>query len=138
MVKPSRLSSTISTPTGPGRASIWCNSHYRQTLYQRQHDQTITGTVGNDIYVYDRGDGNDTITDAGGEDQLHFGSDILVSNVTFRKTGNDLIVTISDDDTATADNTITITNWTVEANRIEEFIFDDGTIKTDEAILDII
>ena len=101
-------------------------------------DQTITGTAGNDIYAYDRAGGNDTITDPGGDDQLHFGSGILTSNVTFTKTGDDLIVTISDDDASTANNTVTITHWITEASRIEEFIFDDGTIITDEAILDIL
>ena len=101
-------------------------------------DQTFTGTAGNDIYAYDQSGGNDTITDPGGDDQLHFGSDILTSNVTFTKTGDDLVVTISDDDASTANNTVTITDWITEASRIEEFIFDDGTIITDEAILDIL
>ena len=101
-------------------------------------DQTITGTAGNDIYAYDRAGGNDTITDPGGDDQLHFGSGILTSNVTFTKTGDDLVVTISDDAASTANNTVTITDWITEASRIEEFIFDDGTIITDEAILDIL
>ena len=101
-------------------------------------DQTFTGTAGNDIYTYDRAGGNDTITDPGGDDQLHFGSGILTSNVTFTKTGDDLVVTISDDDASTANNTVTITDWITEASRIEEFIFDDGTIITDEAILDIL
>ena len=101
-------------------------------------DQTITGTAGNDIYAYDRAGGNDTITDPGGDDQLHFGSGILTSDVTFTKTGDDLVVTISDDDASTANNTVTITDWITEASRIEEFVFDDGTIITDEAILDIL
>ena len=101
-------------------------------------DQTITGTVGNDIYAYDRAGGNDAITDPGGDDQLHFGSGILTSNVTFTKTGDDLVVTINDNDASTANNTVTITDWITEASRIEEFIFDDGTIITDEAILDIL
>ena len=101
-------------------------------------DQTITGTAGNDIYAYDRAGGNDTITDPGGDDQLHFGSGILTSDVTFTKTGDDLVVTISDDDVSTANNTVTITDWITEASRIEEFVFDDGTIITDEAILDIL
>ena len=101
-------------------------------------DQTFTGTAGNDIYAYDRAGGNDAITDPGGDDQLHFGSGILTSNVTFTKTGDDLVVTISDDDASTANNTVTITHWITEASRIEEFIFDDGTIITDEAILDIL
>ena len=67
-------------------------------------DQTITGTAGNDIYAYDRSGGNDTITDPGGDDQLHFGSGILTSNVTFTKTGDDLVVTISDDAASTTNN----------------------------------
>ena len=101
-------------------------------------DQTFTGTAGNDIYAYDRAGGNDTITDPGGDDQLHFGSGILTSNVTFTKTGDDLVVTINDNDASTANNTVIITDWITEASRIEEFIFDDGTIITDEAILDIL
>lgn len=90
----------------------------------------INGTVGADVYLYDRGDGNRWISDPREEDQLIFGSGITASQVSFIKSGYNLVVTISDDDVATVDNTITITDWTTGANnRIEEFVFDDGTVK---------
>jgi Ca2+-binding RTX toxin-like protein len=93
-------------------------------------DDTLNGGGGSDTYKYNSGDGNDTITDTGGSsDKIVFGQGITLSHLGFSLSdnGNDLVITISDDNEAPEDNTITISGWNVEDNRIESLQFADGT-----------
>jgi Ca2+-binding RTX toxin-like protein len=73
-----------------------------------QSDQTgdvIVGGLGNDSlytsggddqFAYDRGDGFDTITDAGGEDTLVFGATVAAEDVIYEVVGYDLYIGAKD------------------------------------------
>jgi Ca2+-binding RTX toxin-like protein len=89
------------------------------------HD-TLYGGRGNDTYYYDLGDGHDTITDTGGYDKIVFGEGIDQDDLRFVLSGNNLVISIPDDDTATTDNIITINYWNVRICQIEDFEFADG------------
>lgn len=111
----------------------------------------IYGAQGNDTYVFNRGDGIDTVLDDyrytvwmgdrvgsqdfhgdGGYDALAFGAGIKPSDIALQLSGNDLIVGIKDPAnpglliTQMVDR-ITLRNWLDRLDRIEKFIFSDGT-----------
>jgi Ca2+-binding RTX toxin-like protein len=95
----------------------------------------LEGGGGDDTYYYDLGDGDDTIVDTGGQDTVVFGRYITKDNLSVELSGNDLIITISDGDEATEDNTITINDWNVADNRIETIELSDGTCFGQDYIL---
>jgi hypothetical protein len=73
------------------------------TVYGGTGDDTITGGVGNHTYVFDIGDGQDTITDNGsyystivGTDKIVFGEGIASEDVLLLQSGSDLILKIGD------------------------------------------
>ena len=67
----------------------------------------LQGAAGNDTYLFNRDDGQDTIIEvAGNLHTLRFGDGIAASEITFTRSGNDLVLSI----TATSDQ-LTIQNW---------------------------
>jgi Ca2+-binding RTX toxin-like protein len=82
-------------------------------------------TTSNDIYRWGIGQGNDTITDAGGTaDRIEIGAGVTSSQVVLTRSGNNLQVSITG-----ASDVLTVTNWYVgTANRIEEIRLADGSV----------
>jgi Ca2+-binding RTX toxin-like protein len=113
----------------------WGDDH----LYGGRGNDELEGGWGDDTYYYNRGDGNDIITDnvtqeKGDNDKIVFGAGITLSDFSFSLLENHiqagshhLVITISDDDEATEDNTIKLHNWIGVRDRIEIFEFADGT-----------
>ena len=94
-------------------------------------DDTIIGGAGNDTYIYNVGDGNDTITDTSGTDTIQFGEGISAENLIFRGLKNDLIITFNN-----TEGSIIIKNFCLNSNyRIENFNFSDGSELTSQDIL---
>jgi len=109
------------------------------TLYGRQGNDTLIGGPGNDTlsgdgnddtYVFNIGDGHDTIREWGsnswgGNDQIQFGAGITAASLTVTEAanGNDLIITLN------AADSITIINDTTGSSdyRVEQVRFDDGS-----------
>lgn len=87
-------------------------------------------TTSNDVYRFGRGDGQDTLTDAGGSaDRIEIGAGVSSSQLTQTRSGNNLVLGIS----GTTD-TLTIVNWYAStANRIEEIRLTDGGTVTPAA-----
>jgi len=86
-----------------------------------------TSTSSNDVYRWGRGDGLDTISDAGGTaDRIEIGTGISAAQLTQTRSGNNLVLGISG---VTADK-LTITNYYVAANRIESIKLADGSSVT--------
>lgn len=126
-------------------------------LYGYAGNDTLEGGVGNDtlyggtsddIYLFNLGDGQDTISDDGGADKLVFGVNITPADIKVSRSassqgaggyGRDLILTIN----GTADK-ITISNffttggnWTpVSTYKLEQIMFNDGTTWTPTDILE--
>jgi len=82
--------------------------------------------MGDDIYVYNIGDGQDAINDIDGLDSINFGNGISIDSFQVEQANNDLILTLD------ADDQIIIKDWFVATNQhIEQFTFADGSILSD-------
>ena len=86
-----------------------------ETIYGNGGNDTINGNYGNDIliggtgndtlngggdndtYVYNLGDGLDTITDDAGSNKIIFGEGITQNNLTFTQMGNNLLIYLNGD-----------------------------------------
>ena len=117
------------------------------TLDGGQGNDFLSGGNENDTYVFGRGYGHDTISDAmdnilGGQtDTLVFNADVLQSDVVFTRDGADLVVSIAGTDdsvrivgqyTFTETGAFGVQNF----NLIENFAFADGTVLGWRAIMD--
>ena len=104
-------------------------------------NDALYGGGGNDTYGFARGDGFDTVIDHyvapehadGGSDSLAFGVGIGLSDLVVGVDGADLIVGVKDPahpNTPFGQLTdiITLQNWADPLDRIEKFVFADGTV----------
>ena len=107
--------------------------------YYNMPDSVLTGKKGNDIlqggpsrdiYVWDVGDGNDTIMASGGPDRLQFGAGVRQEMVRFESDERNLYVIVGDE-------RITLKDWFAQGNfvSVQELLFPDGTMWTQEDIL---
>ncbi|TBV11925.1 hypothetical protein DNK01_15875, partial [Stutzerimonas kirkiae] len=97
---------------------------------------TISGGRGNDVivagyardtYLFNRGDGQDSITDYGGTDRLVFGEGIVQEDLSISRKGNDLIIRVKDASDSTNTDQLTVKNWYSSAGyQIESVEFSDG------------
>ena len=104
-------------------------------------DTTFVGGLGddrfeslyntNDTYVFNINDGNDYIIDLGGNDTIQFGEGITTENINFLKDfeNNNLEIWYNLD--YENNSHITIENYFGENNKIENFVFSDGSTITD-------
>jgi len=88
----------------------------------------LSGNTGNDTYLFNRGIGQDIINEydstAGNVDTVRLGADISVDDITFSRSGNDLVLSIN----GTTDQ-LTIQGWGYGNDyRIERVEFADGTV----------
>lgn len=95
----------------------------------------LRGNSGDDLYVYYRGDGQDTITDTGGTDDIIFGEGITADQVGFKRSGTYVTVVIygeGDEDNTFSyefDDYIIMTDWGSDTqNRIGDLRFWDGSV----------
>ena len=100
------------------------------TLYAGLGNDTLFGGTGNDTYQFNRGDGQDTLTDAdataGNSDTLAFQTGVSNDQLWFTHTGNDLVVSVM----GTTDK-VTVKNWYVSSNNHVESITAGGKTLTD-------
>ncbi len=86
---------------------------------------------GNDTYIYNIGDGNKYIVDLGGNDTIQFGVGITQENIRFLKDLQNNNLEIWFDIESDVDNSLTIENFFNNDNKIENFVFSDGSTITD-------
>jgi len=101
------------------------------TIYGLNVDDTIVGLAGDDnlyggsgddTYVYALGDGNDIISETSGSDIISFGTGITLADLTFARSGNSLLLNISDG------SSLQVFNYYGSSNNvIEQISFDDGS-----------
>jgi Ca2+-binding RTX toxin-like protein len=94
-------------------------------------DDTLAGDLGADTYLFNTGDGQDTIIEAGGTSTIVFGADVLSSQVHAALAGGDLLLSYGNGDQ------ITIQNW-VDASLTFLDInvqFGDGTVWNTQDLL---
>ncbi len=91
------------------------------------NDHLGSNSTGNNTYIYNLGDGNDTIDDIGIDDNdvIQFGEGITTDNICFLyERGGHLLIKFKDDD-----GSIMVRGASSEArNRIENYKFADGTV----------
>lgn len=96
----------------------------------------IQNGAGTDSYMFNRGDGQDTVNDYGsnitsntvGTDKVVFGAGIVASDLNPCRSGSNLVIEINDPNNPAANDQITIENWFASTiYQIETFAFADGT-----------
>lgn len=86
-------------------------------------DDTLEGRNGNDTYIYNIGDGDDTIIDTSGTDQILLGSTIDLTNFNSFRGGDDLFLQINNPDQSSS--TITVSDY-FNGNIVETIQFFEG------------
>ena len=145
---PSTISGGAGNDTiyGTGGDDVITDAGGTNTIYGGDGDDTVTATGsstvyggagndslravggGNDTYVFNRGDDNDTIADGGGMDTIRFGIGITVDDLTYSKDGDNVVIHVNDPANPAASDSITINDWFMDSvYRIETFTFSDGT-----------
>lgn len=98
------------------------------TLIGGTGNDSLRGGAGNDTYIFNLGDGQDTISDndatVGNLDTIRLGAGIAVSDIIFKRSGNDLVLGING-----SDDQLKIENWKYgDSYRIERMAFADSTV----------
>lgn len=120
---------------GTNGNDILLGSIGNDVLHGGKGDDILSGGKGNDTYLFNIGDGHDTIRNDGNSkfvngknvkadiDNIRFGKGITSDMLTFTKDQNNLIINVNNNDS------ITITNWYTKdiTQKIDNLIFDDGT-----------
>jgi Ca2+-binding RTX toxin-like protein/chemotaxis regulatin CheY-phosphate phosphatase CheZ len=78
---------------------------------------TLNGGSSNDTYLFNLGDGMDSIVDSDGYDQIIFGGGILANNVKVSRTGGMVKLAVSNTDSIS-----------FAENAIEDMVFSDGAV----------
>ena len=93
-----------------------------------------------DVYLFNRGDGQDTIYDydgvnGGATDRVRFGAGIVPSKLSFMRLGNDLAILVGGDSVPGRSDQIVIEKWFTSAQyQIERFEFADGSFIASSAL----
>ncbi|TXJ01990.1 MAG: calcium-binding protein, partial [Neisseriales bacterium] len=135
---------------GDNRGIAWSQLGYKDgqnILEGGTGNDLIVGGWGGDTYIYNLGDGNDTIIEpvkynyfeesseaSAQSDKLAFGAGINQDNLSFARINNDLVININSVDSGS----IKIKSWYSDVGRqIEELHFADGSVLTSQYILDL-
>lgn len=92
-------------------------------------NDNLSGNAGDDTYIYNLGDGFDTIYEDGGNDTITFGQGITLEDLTFRKSGTDLIININGDSSQGINifNHALMRNDSLTEYNVESIRFADGS-----------
>ncbi|API86765.1 calcium-binding protein [Francisella uliginis] len=134
--------------TSYGSRSNW-SSRYNEIRYNKGNDilaggkgdDTLAGGYGSDTYIFNKGDGVDTITemlvndyvgrsyDSGSRDTVKFGEGIEASDLNFAYDGNDVHVTFNSSDT----DKLILKNF--QGSTLDKFEFANGDILSKSNII---
>jgi Ca2+-binding RTX toxin-like protein len=119
--------------TGNTVANVLTGNSAANTLTGGGGNDTYRGGAGNDVltasvaassdtYIWGRGEGVDTLTDAGGNDQLQILAGVTADQVWMRHVGNNLEVSVIG-----SGDSFTVNGWyTSAASQVESFKLADG------------
>jgi len=96
-------------------------------LISSADNETLRGNLGDDVYLYSRGDGLDTIEDLGGLDVIQFDSTITIENITLASIGNDLVLKIDNNNQITFKNFVTNPIEIVRLGNNQEYLFSNNS-----------
>jgi len=93
------------------------------------NDTVIDTQGGDDTYHYNFNNGHDVITDIGGIDTIKFGRNISPDGLRFEQAEHNLVISFRDE---WRYGSLTINDYFLDENhKIENFVFDDGTVLND-------
>ena len=95
------------------------------TLAGWRGNDLLQGGVGYDTYIFSRGDGQDRVDDSFDDSRLHFGGDIIRSDLHYSLSGDDLVVAVWQNGAPTTDQ-ITLVGWASAGQRVDFIEFCDG------------
>ncbi len=101
-----------------------------------EKEMILHGTSGDDTYVWNLGDGFDSIGDSSGTDVIQFGAGVTFDDLSFRGEGNNLLIFVKGDET----QGMSISDFFYSSsNHIEYLKFADGSdVRLDEIGLTLI
>ena len=108
---------------GDGNDNIYGNSG-NDVISGGKGDDTIDGGNGADTYIWNLGDGLDTIAQVSNEDIIKFGLGITFDNLSFRNDNGDLRIYVNGDDTQ---GVICKNFFGNDSYKSKQIIFNDGT-----------
>ena len=111
------------------------------TLIGGNGNDLLDGGYGNDTYIFNRGDGNDTIYDMNGLDTVKFGKNINKEDLSFKRELDRLIIYIKDKNGITSDS-ITIQNFfsvntDIGGNTVRTILFANGSYYDANKVLEL-
>ena len=92
-------------------------------LTGNQGNDTLNGGIGDDTYIYNLGDGFDTISDSQGSDKIVFGEGISAESLKYSRDGDSLVIIINNN----IKQGIKISNFFTGSNKIEILQFADNS-----------
>ncbi|WP_037296452.1 calcium-binding protein, partial [Ruminococcus flavefaciens] len=113
---------------GSEEADIISGKNGNDVIIGGKGDDLLRGGNGNDSYVFNLGDGHDTIDEersGTAADSVIFGEGITADDVVVTRDGNDMVLLVGKD----GDSIRIKSQFTDYYNRIENFEFADGTVK---------
>lgn len=134
----SLIAQQIDTPlvlNGSAGADGMQGGKANDTLSGNDGSDTLTGAGGNDLlkggagddtYLFNLGDGQDTIVETGGFDTLAFGPDISYTDIIADRAGDDLVFK-----SMYGEDRVTVAGYYAtggDEQKIEQVTFDDGTV----------
>ena len=108
---------------GDGNDNIYGNSG-NDVISGGKGDDTIDGGNGADTYIWNLGDGLDTIAQVSSEDIIKFGPGITFDNLSFRNDNGDLRIYVNGDDTQ---GIICKSFFNNDNYKSKQILFNDGT-----------
>jgi Ca2+-binding RTX toxin-like protein len=97
------------------------------TIIGGKGNDRLEGSGGGDTYVWNPGDGNDTIYDLSGSNALELGEGVNPTDLALSRSGNNLVIELND----ASSGMVTVEKWyTGSAYRLAEMRFNDGTAWT--------
>nr|QIM10433.1 hypothetical protein PlAlph_3250 [uncultured Alphaproteobacteria bacterium] len=110
--------------SGNGGDDVIYGNEGNDFIYGGKGNDNLNGGIGNDTYLWRLGDGLDTISDNANQDTIQFGEGIVWDYLTFRNSGDDLIILVHEQE----DQGIIIKNFFYnQDSKIEKINFFDGT-----------
>ena len=111
------------------------------TLIGGNGNDLLDGGYGNDTYIFNRGDGNDTIYDMNGLDTVKFGKNINKEDLSFKRELDRLIIYIKDKNGINSDS-VTIQNFfsantDIGGNTVRTILFANGSYYDANKVLEL-
>ena len=121
---------------GNGNDDIRGND-YTKSISGGKGNDKLYGGSGDNIYIFNKGDGADIIYDMAGKDEIQFKEGVAPNDINFKRELDKLIISIkSNDDSITIQNFFSI-NPEIGNNTVRTITFSDGTVYDFNKILEL-